>query len=160
MRRNQTIIVGLILLSTAMPAQATQVHGAPEGLYAHQFSHLFFIFAMAILIYWLRSRRLVRDTGWRHIQYAAVFFIAWSVDAFFVHFMDEQMLWIRIDPLGPWRIQLHTPAGFGWLIELYYLMKLDHLLCVPALVFLYAGLRRLTAEKQDPAAIRGEGDKP
>lgn len=159
MTRKCTIsIIALMLIAAAPPVQATQVHGPPEGLYAHQFSHLFFIFAMGILIYWLRSRGLVRHTGWRHLQYAAVFFIAWSIDAFIVHFMDEQMLWIRIDPIGTWRLKLDTPAGLGWLIEIYYLMKLDHLLCVPGLVFLYTGLRRLTASKEDYAvrADRGE----
>ena len=53
-------------------ALAVQEHGAPEGLYAHQFAHLFFLASMGLLIYWLRQRQLVRQAGWRYIQYAAL----------------------------------------------------------------------------------------
>ncbi len=133
-----------LLFCLARPAAATQAHGAPEGLFVHQLSHLFFIFAMAILIYWLRSRKLVRETGWRNIQYAALFFILWSLDAFLVHLLDEQFLLVQVTRIGPWQIKLDTPAGMGWLGGLYYLLKLDHLLCVPGLIFLYMGLRRLS----------------
>jgi len=137
-----TTLISLILC-LAHPAAATQAHGAPEGLFVHQLSHLFFIFAMAILIYWLRSRALVREIGWRNIQYAALFFILWSLDAFFVHLLDEQFVLIQVTRTGPWQIQLDTPDGMAWLGGVYYLLKLDHLLCVPGLIFLYMGLRRL-----------------
>ncbi|MDX1708368.1 MAG: hypothetical protein R3274_07195, partial [Desulfobacterales bacterium] len=57
-------LVGLILI-IAEPAFATQAHSAPEGLYAHQLAHVFFIISMGVLIYWLRARQLVRSAGWR-----------------------------------------------------------------------------------------------
>ncbi len=146
--KSPALIIALVLGGAAQPAWATQAHGAPEGLYVHQLSHLFFIFAMAILIYWLRSRGLVRDPGWRYIQYAALFFILWSFDAFGVHLLDEQFLLVTAVPAGPWQIRLDTPTGLEFLGILYYLMKLDHLLCVPGLVFLYLGLRRLDRREQ------------
>lgn len=68
-----------MLVCALMPvdnAGATQVHGGPEGLYVHQIAHFFFMFSMAILIYWLRERRLVQEKGWRFVQYAAFFFYA------------------------------------------------------------------------------------
>ena len=147
----------LVLLLTSLPhsAGATQAHGAPEGLYVHQFSHLFFIFAMAILIYWLRSRGLVRQTGWRYLQYAALFFILWSVDAFLVHLLDEQFKLVAVTRTGPWQLRLDTPAGLGFLAPLYYLLKLDHLVCVPGLFFLYLGLRRLSLETEGPEEPEG-----
>ncbi|MFO7839045.1 MAG: hypothetical protein R6X08_06075 [Desulfosalsimonadaceae bacterium] len=151
-------VLASFLAATAGPAAATQTHGPPEGLYVHQFSHLFFIVAMAILIYWLRSRRLVQETGWRHIQFAALFFLLWSLDAFFVHILDEQILLVKATRAGPWRIHLSLPEGYSWLAFVYYPLKLDHLLCVPGLFFLYTGVRRLFVDKQIPAGR--EGEKP
>lgn len=150
-----TLLAGL-LFAAAGPAEATQAHGPPEGLYVHQLSHLFFIVAMAILIYWLRSRGLVQETGWRHIQFAALFFLLWSLDAFFVHILDEQLLLVQATRAGPWRIHLDPPDGYGWLAFVYYLLKLDHLLCVPGLLFLYTGVRRLFVDQQIPAGRQGE----
>jgi len=63
------MIAALVLVSE--PALATQAHNAPEGLYAHQLAHVFFIISMGVLIYWLRERKLVQAVGWRYIQYAA-----------------------------------------------------------------------------------------
>jgi hypothetical protein len=135
-----------LLLMLPTGASATQGHGGPEGLYAHQMAHLFFLFAMGLLIYWLRRRRLVDQAGWRLIQYAALFFILWNLDAFVVHLLEEQMGLLEISRPGRWQISITAPLqwhGVGWV---YYLAKLDHLFCVPAIIFLYMGLRRLTRE--------------
>ena len=122
---------------------ATQTHGEPEGLYVHQIAHLFFTFTMGLLIYWLRKRGLVSRLGWRHIQYAAIFFIAWNLDAFVSHWLLEQTGFITVENLDGMRMQITTVEGLHWLAEVYYLTKLDHLLCVPAMLFLLLGLRRL-----------------
>ena len=137
-----------ILLSLALPsiAAATQGHGGPEGLYAHQMAHLFFMFAMGLLIYWLRSRRLIDQGGWRLIQYSALFFFLWNIDAFIVHLLEEQITLLRISRPEQWRIAIETAPRWNWLGAVYYLVKLDHLLCVPAIIFLFMGLRRLTRE--------------
>jgi hypothetical protein len=139
-----------LILIVAEPAFATQAHGSPEGLYAHQLGHLFFIISMGILIFWLRERQLVQAAGWRYIQYAALFFILWTVDAFFVHLADEQLAIIEVQRINLWEIKLSGTADSNILIWLYYLAKLDHLLCVPALLFLYFGLRRLLKESGIP----------
>ena len=135
-----------ILLLLAEPALATQAHSAPEGLYAHQLAHIFFIISMGVLIYWLRARRLVRMVGWRYIQYAALFFILWNLDAFSVHLLEEQIAVIEVQRLDAWQIRISASNDSGLLTRLYYAAKLDHLLCVPALLFLYFGLRRLLKE--------------
>jgi hypothetical protein len=57
-----------LILFIAQPVLATQAHSAPEGLYAHQLDHIFFIISMGVLIYWLRARQLVKVVGWRHIN--------------------------------------------------------------------------------------------
>jgi hypothetical protein len=131
------------LLFNADAVLATQAHGAPEGIYAHQAAHIFFIIAMGILIYWLRARSLVKESGWRFLQYAALFFILWSIDTFLVHLLDEQLDIIQVTQLGPWQIRIDDSIKNNLLIIFYYIAKLDHLLCLPALLFLYAGLKRL-----------------
>ncbi|MCJ8502254.1 hypothetical protein [Desulfatitalea alkaliphila] len=125
------------------PAWAIQSHGGPEGLHAHQMAHLFFGFSMGLLIYWLRKRRLVTEQGWRFIQYGALFFIAWNLNAFFGHWLEEASGLLVTERVGPMHIRITTSEGYGWLGVVFYLVKLDHLLCVPALVCLYLGLRRL-----------------
>lgn len=156
---NYIFCTAAVLLQLSAPdvVLATQTHGAPEGIYVHQASHIFFIFAIAILIYWLRSRHLVENRGWRMIQYAGVFFIFWSLDAFAAHFMDEQAFIVEITRVSRWEIFIDPSGGHSWLAWLYYIIKLDHLLCVPAMVFLYLGLRRLSHTAYDIDTTRGPG---
>ena len=135
--------LGLLLWGAIPPAWATQQHGAPEGLYVHQLGHIFFALTMGFLIYWLHKWRLAGLPGWRHIRYAAYFFIAWNLDAMAVHWLDEQSNLINSERIGHMMITITPAEGFDWLAALYYIGKLDNLLCVPALLFLFMGLRRL-----------------
>jgi len=136
----------LIVLFPAAQALATQGHAGIEGVWVHQFAHLFFLFSMMLLIYWLRRAGLVKAPGWRYIQYAALFFILWNVDTFLVHFLDEQIQAVRMDNLGDWQIRVVAAGGRTWLSAVYYLAKMDHLLCVPAMIFLMLGLRHMLKE--------------
>ena len=85
--------------STPDTALATQGHGGIEGVYAHQFAHLFFLFSMGSLIYWLRARKLIREPGWRLIQYSALFFILWNLDTLTVHALDDQFSVVQVQSL-------------------------------------------------------------
>jgi hypothetical protein len=136
---------------TPFSAFATQGHTQPEGLYAHQMAHVFFMFSMGLLMYWLRKRGLVKETGWRYIQFASFFFILWNADAFLVHFIEEQTEALDIVRLNPWHLHIQAAEGFQWLVYVYFVAKLDHLLCVPALFFLYIGLKRLLSTGSVPA---------
>lgn len=154
-RRTQRAGFGLAaslaaLLALPPLAGATQGHGGLEGLYVHQLSHIFFCISMGILIYWLKSRNLTRRPGWRCVGISAMLFILWSVDAFTVHLLEEQLALIDTGRIGAWGIRIDAADGYGWIRPFYYLIKLDHLLCVPALVFLYLGLRRLLREAAAP----------
>lgn len=128
---------------SADPVLATQTHGHPEGIYTHQMGHLFFLIAMGFLIYWLRERGLVARAGWRYIQYAGFFFILWNIDAFLTHLIDEQVEAVEIIRLEPWKMHISAAGGSSFLPVFYYIAKLDHLLSVPAMLFLYMGLKRL-----------------
>ncbi len=129
-------------------ALATQEHDGPEGMYVHQMSHIFFAFSLCLLIYWLRHRELVKKTGWRYIQYSAVFFILWTFDAFTVHLLSEHKNFICAESVGSWQIRITAFNAYHGLEYFYFLAKLDHLLCVPAIFFLYAGLKSLLKETE------------
>jgi hypothetical protein len=131
-------------------ALATPAHGDPEGIYVHQLAHLFFMLSMVILTYRLRQRKLVRQTGWKYIQYAAVFFILWNANVMLVHFLDEQAMLVTVENISTWQIRVSSSIG-RWAEITYYIAKLDHLSCVPALLFLFLGLRKLGTEtKRSP----------
>jgi len=134
-------IAGLLVLVD--PALATQTHGQPEGLYVHQMAHIFFIISMGSLEFWLRQRNLTKERGWRYIQFAAVLFIVWNIDAIAVHFLDEHLDILGITKIDLWHIQIDNDQGQDSITILYYLLKLDHLLCVPAMFFLYYGLKTI-----------------
>ena len=124
-------------------ALATQGHGGIEGVYVHQMAHIFFLVSMATLIYWLRRSGLVRQTGWRLIQFSAFFFILWNLDTLLVHALDDQFSILQVERIGKWHILLTDRFDSDFLKSVYYIAKLDHLLCVPALLFLFTGLKRL-----------------
>lgn len=144
--RSILLTVWLVVIMFPAPAAATQGHSGVEGVYVHQLAHLYFTFSMGTLIYWIRRRELILEKGWRYIQYSALFFILWNMDAFAVHFLDEQISAVSISMKDPFHIQISTGTGAEWIRYFYYLAKLDHLLCVPALIFLYLALRSLLRE--------------
>lgn len=149
------LLASLGLILWPVSAWATQTHGGLEGLFVHQLAHVFFAFSMGLLIFWLRKWRLTVSVGWRYIQYAAFFLIAWNLDTMASHWIQEQSGLIDVQNIEPMQMQIITADGWQWLREIYYLTKLDHLLCVPALVFLFLGFRRLLYANL-PQASRGE----
>ncbi len=127
-------------------ALATCDYGRPEGVHTHQLAHIFFIISMGILIYRLRNKKSQLSSGWKFIQYSALFFILWSLDAFAVHFMDEQFNIIQIKTIGLWQIKINDCFNNNLLKFFYYLFRMDYLLFMPAFIFLYYGLRSLLKE--------------
>ncbi len=128
-------------------AWALQVHPEPEGLYSHQIAHLFFILSMAILVFWLRKRNLILEPGWGLVQWACIMFIVWNGAAFIGHAVEADM-------------KEESFVGKGWsralLVQglasplIYLFLKMDHLTCVPAILFLYLGLRKIKQKAQAP----------
>ena len=131
------------LLLSADPVLATQTHGQPEGLYVHQMAHIFFIISMGSLDFWLRQRNLIKEKGWKYIQLSAVLFILWNINAAAVHFLDEHLDILGISIIDLWHIRVESIEGQDSISIVYYLLKLDHLLCVPAMFFLYYGLKTI-----------------
>jgi len=156
------LISFLFFLLSLLPdtALATQAHGDPEGLFVHQFAHVFFAVSLAIFIYWLRFKNLIEETGWRYIQYAAFFLILWNADAAIAHLLDEQIRIIEIERIGNWHLKITSADNTVFTIVLYYLVKLDHLLCVPALMFLFAGLKQFLKAQLPPVVEPDNREEP
>ena len=135
-------------------AWALQSHGPPEGLFAHQIGHILFGLSMAILAYWLESNRFTTKKGWRLIQVSCLLFLLWNVVAFFGHYVEGRISSeLIVGQQGSWNQRLLATGGP--LGACYYTLKLDHLVCVPAIVCLFLGIRdlyRLTLEE----AARGK----
>lgn len=124
---------------------ALQLHLAPGGLYAHQMAHAFFIFSMGFFSFWLQKNRLVEQKGWRYIQISALLLILWNIDAMAAHSLEA---WLINDTLSVSGLSGYSITGSGFLAYFYYFLKMDHLTCVPAIIFLFIGLRRLGFKKE------------
>jgi hypothetical protein len=144
----RAVFIAIAILTAADPASATQTHGGPEGLVVHQIAHLFFLLSMGTLAYWIKARGLFRQRAWRLIRYAAIMLMVWNADAFIAHLLDEQTTLIAVHHVDAFHLSIVPRPGLEFLAPLYYLFKLDHLFCVPALVLLYLGLRSLLDESR------------
>jgi len=139
-----------LLAVIPVPAYAIQTHGAPEGLYVHQIGHILFAIAMFGFAVRIRRSRLADEKSWRLMSTGAVLFALWNGWAFLGHILDSlipQTDFSRGSGGLQSILDVHAPIDV-----LYYLFKMDHLLCVPALIFIYLALRRMTTPPADPVA--------
>lgn len=134
------LTIPLVLLLPGQGA-AFQSHPGPEGLYAHQLAHVFFIFAMGILAYWLQQNRLTVQAGWRLIQAACLLFILWNTVAMAGHYVEELIPRASLAGDPDWTQRIRLSAN-RW-VPVFYVLKLDHLVSVPAMICLFLGIRRL-----------------
>jgi len=141
---------GFILMMPS-DAAAIQLHLTSEGIITHQMGHLFFLISMVVLIFMLSGKGLDKQKGWRLIQYSAFFFILWNMDAFFGHFLDNQIQVIKLETLSFSQMRMTVHNDSPLLYWIYYLLRLDHLLAVPAMLLFFLGLSSLVKEQQNPA---------
>ncbi len=142
----------LILLgwqSCPSSAWALQPHSAPEGLYVHQMSHL--LFSGALLYLYMHTRRTpeLRSKGWKHLQTFCVLFTFWNMLALVGH---EAIKFLKSEDFicaNSWHEQIAAPITP--IKVLYFFTKMDHLIYVPALLFLVIALKVLSKE-----ALHGE----
>ncbi len=148
------IFVCLILLP--FNVYATQLHASSEGIITHQVGHVFFLLSMVALIFTITGKELDTQKGWRLIQYSAFFFILWNLDALAAHFLDNQIRAVAMENISLGQIRVVAQNGSSFLAWLYYILKLDHLLCVPAMFFFYRGISSLVKEQQQ-MMVKKEG---
>ena len=100
---------------------------------------------MIFLVYWLRKNRFVEQKGWRLIQYSGILFALWNVDAMLVHWIDGFLdSSVFVGSQVDWSKKLIIKDHLGLIV--YYVGKMDHLLCVPAILLLYYGIKQLHEE--------------
>jgi len=141
-------IAVVLLILLPIDVFATQLHASSEGIITHQMGHLFFLFSMVALIFTVTGKGLDQQKGWRLIQYSAFFFILWNLDAMAAHFFDNQIHAVKIENISLGKMQIITTNDSLMLAWFYYVLKLDHLLCVPAMLFLYRGLSNLVDDQR------------
>lgn len=133
------LVMTTFLVGAPVPVWAIQVHPAPEGLYAHQIAHIFFALSLGFFAFWLQRRRLVETPGWRLIQAACLLLVLWSLAAMTGHHLEGRLPEAALRSVDGGRF---LAVDDPWTV-LYYLLKMDHFFCVPAMALLYRGLRRL-----------------
>ena len=132
----------LLLSGCFLPdsALAFQPH-AYSGLYIHQFAHVFLIVSMFFFAVKARQTRLAFLKGWQYIIAGTWLLMLWSASTLAGHFLElhigEKSLFL---PPGASIPLLHLA---GWPEILYYILKFDHLLAVPAMFLFYRGLKLL-----------------
>ncbi len=131
----------LLLLLAPEPAHAIQAHGPPEGIYVHQIGHV--LFGMAMLGFALRIRvsRLMVRKSWQLMALGALLLFFWNGWAFVAHILAAKVpasdFITNKEGIRMWLL-IHNPVDL-----LYYIFKMDHILCVPAIFCIYRSLKRM-----------------
>lgn len=119
-------------------AWAVQSHGGAEGLVAHQIGHLLFFIGMGYLL--LRLYHLQqKGNGWTEFRAFLWLILAWNLQTFWGHWLNESVPAERFGRLDGDLVSFSVVTGSDLL---YYFTQLDHLLLVPAFLFLLLALRK------------------
>lgn len=110
-----------------------------EGLIIHQLAHIVFAVSMGGMALRILRSPLSKDRSWRRFSIGAILLVVWNLWAFIGHQLElavsARHFHIDQPDLAP-TIEIHTPIDL-----LYYVYKMDHLICVPAMVFFFLGLK-------------------
>ncbi len=153
-------ILALLVLLQPGTGFALQIHGHIEGLYVHQAAHLFFALSMAAFAIMVRGSKVINPKAARYLASGALLLAIWNLWAFSGHLAA---LFIPPEHFTGPKHAGHEHGGIiieGWLDALYYILKMDHLICVPALVCFYLGLEHLVLNhtpRKDRADGQGKG---
>ncbi len=120
-------------------AWALQSHGPPEGFYVHQMAHILYACSLLYLARDVR-RSALRGQGWRHLRTFCFLMTSWNLIALVGHFAEKSLNPSALSTINGY-LSLHLVAPIDWLDLLYFVAKLDHLISVPALLFLLLALR-------------------
>lgn len=128
-----------LLLALTGDAWALQTHNGAEGVVVHQFAHIQYMGALGYLLWDIR-RSAFTGIGWLYLQRFCWLMMLWNGIAFIGHFAQFALPNEAISTEdGYLSALLLLPFSFGkWI---YYITALDHLLCTPALFFLFLAMR-------------------
>ena len=133
--------VFLLLLGSLLPdkALAFQPH-AYSGLHIHQLAHFFLIVSLFFFAAKARQTRLASLKAWQYIIAGTWLLMLWSATTMVGHFLDLEIGDALFLPPGA---EIPMLRLTGWQEGVYYLLKLDHLIAVPAMFLFYRGLKLL-----------------
>ncbi|WP_232370834.1 hypothetical protein [Desulfogranum marinum] len=146
-RHTGLFIVALLLVPDH--AWALQPHGAPEGLYVHQMSHVLFTGALIYLYWHTRRTPELSNKGWHYLQLFCILFAGWNMLALVGHESARLLNPSDFIDKASWNEQVAGPITPIKMV--YFITKMDHLLYVPALLALVIGLRSLSKDAQREA---------
>jgi hypothetical protein len=132
------LLLAVIVVFWPDRALAVQQHGGTEGLVAHQIGHILFLAGIVYLLYKI-FRTNLNEPGWFEFKVFLWLIIGWNVLTFSGHWMRES-----VNPAGFSKVDGRTVsyAVNGVVDAYFYLTRLDHLLLVPAFIFLFLALRK------------------
>jgi hypothetical protein len=144
-------ILLVLLLGQPSLAWAIQTHGY-AGLYIHQGAHILFLAAMVSFALRLWTSGLIAQPAWRLMAWGAWLFGAWNIWAFIGHFItltipDRNVLVFE----GELVASLHMES---WQEVAYYILQMDHLVCLPAIILFYLGIRTMLKTFPQPKPAR------
>lgn len=91
-------------------------------------------------LYWDTKRSAFSGRGWTYLRVFCVLTILWNILAFAGHAATQSLLPGDISSGGGYlQGKVNTPLTFVKVV--YYTAKLDHLLTVPGMFFLFLSLR-------------------
>lgn len=128
----------LMLLTAVVPAWAVQTHGGAEGLVSHQLGHFLYTVGMAYLLVRIYRIRL-QTSGWQEFKVFLWLIIIWNLVTFFGHWMDELVSPAKFVRSVSGISTFNAESLFDFV---YYATRLDHLVLVPAFVFLLMALNK------------------
>ncbi len=129
----------LLVAVLCREALALQTHGGSEGVVVHQLAHIQYLGALGYL-FWDIRRSTFSGVGWLYLQRFCLLMMVWNAIAFIGHFAQKALPDGAISTEdGYLSALLLLPVSFGKMI--YYVTALDHLVCAPALFFLFLAMR-------------------
>ena len=127
-------------LSSPTLSYALQAHGY-KGLYVHQGAHIFFILAMLSFIFRIHNSKLKKRAEWKWISHGALLLSLWNVWAFTGHVIEIYIPAENIKLLAG--KQVPSILISSWKEVAYFILKMDHLVSVPAVICFYFGIKKI-----------------
>lgn len=127
-----------ILSISAPPAWAVQTHGGAEGLVSHQIGHVLFMIGVVSLIGQVYKHR-INGPGWSSFKLFLWLILLWNCLTFSGHWLNEIVSldkFIQVD--GHLRGFHITTVGDA----IFYASRLDHLVQIPAFIFLFLAIKQ------------------
>ena len=138
-----------MLLGCLLPdnALAFQPHDY-SGFYIHQLAHFFLIISLFFFAVKAHQTRLASLKAWQYIISGSWLLLLWSGTTMAGHFLA-----LGVDDA------LFLPPGAdipllrlgNWQDVLYFILRFDHLLAIPAMYLFYRGLKLLREEQTEPS---------